>query len=70
MTAPDGSVIGSYTIDNSYEFVEMEMPLSGVATIEILQSRFDGPSERYGLAWAKVRDTKRPTRIGPGTGQR
>ena len=61
VTAPDGRVLGSYTIDNSYEFVEMVMPSSGVATIEVLQSRFDGRSERYGLAWAKVRDTKSPS---------
>lgn len=60
VTGPDGAQIGSYTIDNSYEFVEVTMPMAGIASIEVLQSRFDGPSERYGLAWAKVRDTTPP----------
>jgi hypothetical protein len=55
VTAPDGSTRGSYTVDNSYEFVEFVMSTDGVATIEVLQTRFDGPSETYGLAWAKVR---------------
>ena len=57
---PGGSHAGSFTIDNAYEFVEVEVPESGVATIEVLQSRFDGGSETYGLAWAKVRDTTAP----------
>jgi hypothetical protein len=52
--APDGSDAGSFTLDNAYEFVEFRMPSSGTATIEVLQTRFDGPSETYGLAWAKV----------------
>ncbi|HEY7463670.1 MAG TPA: S8 family serine peptidase [Candidatus Limnocylindria bacterium] len=60
VTLPDGSDGGSYTIDNAYEFVEIKVPLSGVATIEVLQSRFDGSSETFGLAWAKVRDSKPP----------
>ncbi|HEX3220531.1 MAG TPA: S8 family serine peptidase, partial [Candidatus Limnocylindria bacterium] len=58
--APNGSDAGSFTIDNAYEFVELQMPVSGTATIEIRQSRFDGSSETYGLAWAKVRDATRP----------
>ena len=58
VTRPDGKVLGSYTIDNSYEFVEMNIPISGVAVISVQQSRFDGASETYGLAWAKVRDTR------------
>jgi hypothetical protein len=32
-----------------------------VATISVQQSRFDGSSETYGLAWAKVPDTSRPS---------
>jgi subtilase family protein/Big-like domain-containing protein len=60
VTGPNGAVVGSYTIDNSYEFVEMRMPTTGVATIEVLQSRFDARSETYGLAWAKVRDSRPP----------
>jgi hypothetical protein len=55
VTAPNGSVRRSFTIDNSYEFIEFVMPTTGVARIQLLQSRFDGPSETYGLAWAKVR---------------
>jgi hypothetical protein len=58
--APDGSDAGSFTIDNAYEFVEVEMPSTGMATIEVQQTRFDGTSETYGLAWAKVRDSKAP----------
>ncbi|HEX5578406.1 MAG TPA: S8 family serine peptidase, partial [Candidatus Limnocylindria bacterium] len=57
---PDGANAGSYTIDNSYEFVELTIPSTGTATIEIRQSRFDGASETFGLAWAKVRDTTPP----------
>jgi hypothetical protein len=57
---PKGAAVGSYTIDNAYEFVEVIMPSSGTATIEIRQSRFDGPSETFGLAWAKVPDTTAP----------
>ncbi|HEY7526248.1 MAG TPA: S8 family serine peptidase, partial [Candidatus Limnocylindria bacterium] len=58
--APDGADAGSFTIDNAYEFVELTMPTGGTATIEIQQTRFDGSSETYGLAWAKVRDAKPP----------
>jgi hypothetical protein len=61
--APNGAVVGSFTIDNAYEFVEMIMPTSGTATIEIRQSRFDGPSETYGMAWAKVPDATVPRLI-------
>lgn len=61
VTDPAGRVVGSYTFDNAYEFVEVVMPTSGVARLQVLQSRFDGASETYGLAWAKVRDTVRPS---------
>jgi hypothetical protein len=61
---PNGSVVGSYTLDNAYEFVEVAVPVGGTATLEILQSRFDASSERYGLAWAKVGDRTRPTARG------
>jgi hypothetical protein len=57
---PNGADAGSFTIDNSYEFVELTMSASGTATIEVQQTRFDGSSETYGLAWAKVRDAKPP----------
>jgi putative cell wall-binding protein len=51
---PDGSRAGSYTIDNNYEWVEFVASGSGTARIEVRQSRFEGSSERYGLAWSKV----------------
>jgi putative cell wall-binding protein len=52
---PNGSAVGSFTFDNNYEWVEFIAAGSGTARIEIQQARFDGSSERYGLAWAKVR---------------
>jgi hypothetical protein len=60
VTDPSGRVIGSYTLDNAYEFVEVVMPSSGTARIQVLQARFDGSSETYGLAWVKVRETDPP----------
>lgn len=50
---PDGSVHGSYTLDNNYEWVEFTANRSGTARIEVRPTRFDASSERYGLAWAK-----------------
>jgi putative cell wall-binding protein len=50
---PDGSVSGSFTMDNNYEWVEFTAARTGTARIEIRQSRFEASSERYGLAWAK-----------------
>ena len=49
----DGSVLGSHTFDNNYEWVEFTASRSGKARIELRQVRFDAASERYGLAWAK-----------------
>ena len=60
VTDPAGRVVGSYTLDNAYEFVEIAIPSTGTARIEILQARFDGSSETYGLSWVKVRDTTAP----------
>jgi hypothetical protein len=60
VTDPSGRVIGSYSLDNAYEFVEIVMPSGGVARLQVLQARFDGASETYGLAWAKVRETDPP----------
>lgn len=59
---PNGTAVGSFTFDNNYEWVEFTAAASGTARIEIRQSRFEGTSERYGLAWAKVR-LGTPTRI-------
>ncbi|HEX2884698.1 MAG TPA: cell wall-binding repeat-containing protein [Candidatus Limnocylindria bacterium] len=53
ITLPNGSVIGSYSYDNSYEWVEFAAPSSGTVRIEIRQSRFQDSSERFGLAWAR-----------------
>ena len=61
VTDPAGHRIGSYTFDNAHEFVEVVMPSTGTATIRVRQTRFDGSSETYGLAWAKVRDTQGPS---------
>jgi putative cell wall-binding protein len=50
---PDGSVGGSHTFDNNFEWVEFTAARTGTTRIEIRQSRFEASSERYGLAWAK-----------------
>lgn len=49
----DGSTLGSYTIDNNYEWVEFTASRAGTMRIEIRQTRFEASSERFGLAWAK-----------------
>ncbi len=49
----DGSVTSSLSFDNNYEFVDFAAPRTGNTRIEIRQARFEGTSERYGLAWAK-----------------
>jgi hypothetical protein len=68
---PDGTVSGSYTFDNAHESVEFTARATGTAVVEVVQTRFDAASERYGLAWTKWGgDTTRP-RIaaqGPGAG--
>ncbi len=53
ITQPDGAVVGSYTFDNNYEWVEFTASRTGTARIEVRQTRFEESSERYGLAWAK-----------------
>ena len=50
---PGGSAVGSFTLDNNYEWVEFTAARSGTARIEIRSTRFESSSERYGLAWAK-----------------
>ena len=50
---PDGSVAGSYSFDNNYEWVEFTATQTGTARIEVRPTRFDAAFERYGLAWAK-----------------
>ncbi len=61
VTAPDGSVVGSFTFDNANEFVEMPITTTGTASIEIVPTRMDGGAERYGLAWAKIGDRTPPS---------
>jgi hypothetical protein len=53
VTTPDGAV-GSYTLDNTYEFVEVPIGAPGTATVEVLPTRMDDGTERFGLAWARV----------------
>lgn len=50
---PNGSTLGSYSIDNSYEFVEFRPSSSGTVTIRVRQARFTASSEPYALAWMK-----------------
>ena len=50
---PDGSVAGSYTLDNNYEWVEFTAARTGTARIEVRSTRFEASAERVGLAWAK-----------------
>jgi putative cell wall-binding protein len=50
---PDGSVAGSYTFDNNYEWVEFTAARTGTTRIEVRSPRFEASAERVGLAWAK-----------------
>ena len=49
---PNGSTVGSFSWDNSYEAVDLTASSTGTMRIEIRQDRFDATSEPYGLAWA------------------
>ena len=59
---PDGSVTGSYSYDNNYEWVEFTAARTGTARIEVRSVRFEASAERVGLAWAKW-SVGTPTRI-------
>jgi hypothetical protein len=50
---PDGSVAGSYTFDNNYEWVEFTAAHTGTFRIQVNARRFEASAERFGLAWAK-----------------
>ncbi|MCP3918655.1 MAG: hypothetical protein GY711_24175 [bacterium] len=39
--------------NNNFEIVEFTPPISGTYTIRINDFRFDGSSERVGLAWSQ-----------------
>ena len=60
---PNGASVGSYSIDNSYEFVEFTAVASGTATITIRPGRFDGSSEVYGLEWTKSGGNQTPPAV-------
>ena len=49
----DGAVVGSYSHDNNYEWVEFTAGRTGTARIEVRSTRFEAASERVGLAWTK-----------------
>ena len=60
---PNGSVVGSFTFDNTYEVVDIVSPTSGTATIEVVGTRVASGGERYGLAWAKIGGDIAPPRV-------
>jgi putative cell wall-binding protein len=59
---PSGAVSGSYTIDNSYEWVDITAQGTGQMTIEIVPTRLSA-GEPYALAWTKWK-VGTPTRLG------
>ncbi len=50
--APNGAVVGSFSLDNPYEVVDITAATSGTLRIEVRHDRFDAAEEPYGLAWA------------------
>jgi hypothetical protein len=48
---PNGAVSGSFTIDNSYEWVDVTANATGTMRLEVRSSRFDASQEPFGLAW-------------------
>ena len=59
---PNGTVNGSYTIDNSYEWVDITAQATGQMTIEVVPARLSA-GEPYALAWAKW-NVGTPHRLG------
>jgi putative cell wall-binding protein len=59
---PNGAVSGSYTIDNSYEWVDITAQATGQMTIEIVPTRL-AAGEPFALAWTKW-NVGTPTRLG------
>lgn len=51
---PNGTVIGSYSLDNNYESVDVVSPISGTLVAEIRPSRLGSGGQRFALAWAKI----------------
>jgi subtilisin family serine protease len=52
VTYPGGTK-KSLSYDNANEFVSFQAPSSGTVTVRIAQSRFDGDSEHWALAWLR-----------------
>lgn len=51
---PNGAVVGSYSLDNSYEVIDVVSPISGTLTVEVRPARLGAGGERFALAWAKI----------------
>lgn len=60
---PNGALYGSYTFDNSYEWLDVVSPTAGTATIEVVGSPVAAGGERYSLAWAKIGGDATPPRV-------
>jgi len=52
VTYPGGTK-KSISYDNANEFVSFQAPSSGTVTVKVVQSRFDGASEHWALAWLR-----------------
>jgi hypothetical protein len=48
---PNGSTVGSYSWDNSYEAVDLTASSTGTMRIAVRHDRFDASQEPFGLAW-------------------
>ena len=48
---PNGSTVGSFSWDNSYEAVDLTVSSTGTMRITVRHDRFDASSEPFGLAW-------------------
>jgi putative cell wall-binding protein len=60
---PNGTTVGSYTIDNNYEIVEFTAASSGTAVIRLPHNRLETDTQRFGLAWTKW-NLGTPSRVG------
>jgi hypothetical protein len=49
---PNGTTVGSFSWDNSYEAVDLTASSTGTMRITIQHDRFDASEEPFGLAWA------------------
>jgi hypothetical protein len=49
---PNGATSGSFSFDNSYEWLDVTANATGTMRIEVRSSRFDASQEPFGLAWA------------------